>query len=130
MVAGYELTHFLSESRNHSPATTRMEQQPLVVVEHSKNELSRKTAPGTGQLNAGSPTSPELERMITFRDVDGDGELETILHYSPVRFHPDPNISIGVNGKKEKGQSLAAAPPPTSESDSPQDTSWAKPAAH
>jgi hypothetical protein len=120
MAAAHELIHFLSVSRDHLPATTRIEQQPLVMVDHSKNELSRKAISKTDKLNAGPPTSPELERMITFRDVDGDGELETILHYSPVRFHPDPYISLGVDGKKEKGQSVPAAPPPTSESSSPQ----------
>ena len=115
-VAAYESVHFLRESRDHSPATTRVEQQPLVVVDHSKNEHLRKDIPETGQLNAGPHTTSELERMITFRDVDDDGELETILHYSPVGLHPGPTASNGVNGRKEKGQSLAAAPPPTSES--------------
>lgn len=108
--AAYGSIHFLAESLDYSPATTRIEQQPLVVVDHSKNEHLREDIPETGQLKAGPPTTTELERMITFQDVDGDGELETILHYSPIDVHPGPITPHGVDGRKGKGQSLAVAP--------------------
>lgn len=119
VAAGHGLTHLLSESRDPSPTSTRIGQQPLVVVDHSKNAHSRKTLSKTDQTKARPRTDSELERMITFQDVDGDGELETILHYTPVKLHAGPNILPGVNEKKEQDQSLAAAPPPTSESSIP-----------
>ena len=119
--AAFESINFLRQARAHSSAPTRIEQQPLVVVDHSKNEISGKTISKTDQTNAQPHTNLELERMITFQDVDDDGELETILHYSPVNFDPDPNASHDANEKKEQGQSIAAAPPPGSESSIPRE---------
>ena len=111
----YEAIHFVRDSPNNSPASSHSEQQPLVVVDHSKKEPLQKNTSKTDENAAERRTDSATDHKITFRDVDGDGEVETILDYSPVKSRSGSGTSRGVAGIREKGRNLAAIPSPTSE---------------
>ena len=112
----YESIRLMRDFRDNSPVRSHSEQQPLVVVDHSKKEPLQKNTSKTDGTSAGRRTDSAPDRKITFQDVDGDGEVETILDYSPVNSRSGPKTSQGVTDKKEMGRNMAAVPPPSSES--------------
>ncbi len=111
----YGSIHIVTDLRDNSLADSHLEQQPLVVVDHSKKEPVQKNNAKTDEACVDSSTDSALDHNMTFRDVDGDGELETILDYSPVNSSYGPNASDRVAGIREKARKLAAVPLPASE---------------
>jgi len=102
IAVAYVSIHLTKDFRSNSPARSHLEQQPLVVVDHSEKDPLQKNASKTDKTSAGRRTDSATDRKITFQDVDGDGEMETILDYSPVNSRSGPKISQGVTEKRER----------------------------
>ncbi len=77
-------THFLDESHHQPHTGFRNGALPLVVADHQGNTPLKKGFPQGKQTDTHPGATLSLHRKIMFFDFDGDGELETLLDYSPV----------------------------------------------
>ena len=89
--AAYESSHYWGQSPQAPPASIRLKGVTSAITGRQGNGRSRMTLPETVIQTGGSDTVSALHRKISFADIDNDGELETILDYSPVHLRPSPD---------------------------------------
>lgn len=102
--AAYESSLHWRQSTQGSPASVQLKGGSAAIPGRLGTGHSRVMLPQTAIQTGSLDTMPALHRKISFVDIDNDGELETILDYSPVQPHPSwgPVNRPAAYGKKSE----------------------------
>lgn len=89
--AAYESVHYWSQSTQTPPTSILLKGGTGATAVHQGKGRSGMAPHEAVAQTGSSETVSALHRKISFADIDNDGELETILDYSPVQLHPSPS---------------------------------------